>query len=570
MEITVPSPLDEGSYVLEFDLLREGKAWFKDGGSQTADIRLDVKKRDWPESTTAFSLEHDHTTRFRSSYPEIERLYRLIRLTLEENEVEFQGKAGPISGFSPGTDYPQIWLRDANTILPASRFFYDTRYLSSWLEEHLAFQQVTGSLYDWIDAQGGSDKNTTETDQEASAVQAAYQIYQVLGPDWLQKDIQGMTILQRLDRALGYILENRTGSVEDSTLISGAHTADWGDVDLVDSGEKAVYTDDRTFWTVDIYDQSMFYQACLFLSEMLDAAGNTDRSSFWDVTAQQLKEASQRLLWQPDKGFFRVHEHLTALKHEFAEEDIFAMGGNTQAILSGLATAEQARSIIETALERQKSFNISTISGTLLPPYPAGTFKHPLLANPFIYQNGAQWDWFGGKIIFAMFTQGFSRQAKSKLLEVIHKNLANGGFFEWDSRAGTGQGSDTFCGGAGSLALAVIQGYFGIMPKKGGYILEPRLAADSARINLYQPADNSFVAYTYDFDPKAQRITFRYNSNVSGEGIIRILSPWDSMPVSLNVTLSGKAIPFDTEKRGEDSYIVFRSGYDNRTVIVQR
>ncbi|MGM0467162.1 MAG: hypothetical protein ACQERH_12125, partial [Acidobacteriota bacterium] len=32
----VPSPMSEGTYILEFDLLREGIAWFEDYGSPTA------------------------------------------------------------------------------------------------------------------------------------------------------------------------------------------------------------------------------------------------------------------------------------------------------------------------------------------------------------------------------------------------------------------------------------------------------------------------------------------------------------------------------------------------------
>ena len=75
--------------------------------------------------------------------------------------------------------------------------------------------------------------------------------------------------------------------------------------------------------------------------------------------------------------------------------------------LSGLAEEEKSRRIILEALRRQEKFHISTISGTLLPPYPKKLFKHPLVDDPFEYQNGAQWDWFGARLIYAMFQQGF-------------------------------------------------------------------------------------------------------------------------------------------------------------------
>jgi len=570
MEITVVSPLEAGEYVLEFDLLREGQAWFKSGGSHTAEVILQVEQKEWPDSRIPFSLDYGKYTRFQASLPGVEKLYRLIRLTLEHNEVEFQGKATRVFGFSPGTDYPQIWLRDANTILPASRFFYDRRFLSSWIEEHLAFQTKDGGLNDWIDARGETDKNTTETDQETSAVQAAYQVYLLLGSDWLSQDIQGMSVLSRLERAMKYVLAHRSFVSDNAFLLTGAHTADWGDVDIVDTDGEAVYVDDRTHWTADIYDQSMFYQACLYLSEMLDATEASDKSIYWLAKAKQIERETNRLLWQKDKGFFRIHNHLSPLEHSFSEDDIFAMGGNTQAIIAGLANREQTESIIKTALERQATYNLSTISGTLLPPYPAGTFAHPMLDDPYEYQNGAQWDWFGGKLIYSMFESGFSREAKKKLVEVIHKNLKNRGFFEWDNREGVGLGSDLFSGSAGSLALAVIQGYFGVKPAKGRLSLAPKLGADSARIHVYQPADDSFVAYEYRFDPDAQTITFRYNSNIAGEGKIRLLSPWELTPETLKVTLGGKTIPYAIEKEREDVFIAFSSGFENKSVIIQR
>jgi len=114
-------------------------------------------------------------------------LQKLIRITLDNGAVEFQGRTGMVQGFTAGAGYPQVWLRDAATIIPASRFFYPDAFLVTWLEEHLAFQKADGGLEDWIDSQGKSDKNTVETDQEASAVQSAYQVFLLKGKGWLEK-----------------------------------------------------------------------------------------------------------------------------------------------------------------------------------------------------------------------------------------------------------------------------------------------------------------------------------------------------------------------------------------------
>jgi hypothetical protein len=573
MLITVRSPLDEGKYILEFDLLREGIAWFKDYGSRTSRVFLQVKEKRWPEDEYDLGLDYGKYTKFDSSLTELNTMLKLIRITLNHNEVEFEGKTGKIYGFSAGKDYPQIWLRDANTIIPASRHFYGKPYLCSWLEEHLAFQKENGSLEDWIDSRGTSDKNTTETDQEASAAQAAFQVYQLLGPQWLEKAVQGEKIISRLERALEFVLRSRL--IEKYGLLAGAHTADWGDVDMVDEDQKAVYVDERTHWTADIYDQSMFCLACQNLAEMFEVLGQREKSASWMRQSESIKRNTNKWLWQKDRGFYKVHLHLDSLRHDFDEENIFAMGGNTMAILSGIADAEKSRQIIEEALERQKSFGISTISGTLLPPYPKNFFKHPLVDDPFEYQNGGQWDWFGARLISAMFEQGFSRLAKEKLIEIFQKNLANRGFFEWDNKEGIGLGSDYYAGSAGSLGKAVFEGYLGINLGRDYLNLEPKIGKDSVKIHVYLPANDIFVAYEYAFEPSENKIILRYNSNFPKKGKIKVLSPWtelaknrEELKERLEVLIDGEKTEFWLEAKHKDLFVVFETDFARQAVEI--
>ncbi|MGD8540181.1 MAG: hypothetical protein PVI66_15825, partial [Candidatus Aminicenantes bacterium] len=231
MTIDIRSPLDKGKYIIEFDMVREGLAWFKDYDLPTAKASILVTEKRYSEDNYPLNLTYGKYTKFHSSVDILNKIYKLIRLTLNQNEVTFNGKTGNIHGFAAGSNYPQVWLRDANTIIPVSRYFYDGSYLSSWLEEHLAYQDEDGSLEDWIDSRGKSDKNTTATDQEASAVQAAYHISEILGDDWLRKTITGEKIIDKLEKALLYVLESRWN--EEYGLLTGAHTADWGDVDMV-------------------------------------------------------------------------------------------------------------------------------------------------------------------------------------------------------------------------------------------------------------------------------------------------------------------------------------------------
>lgn len=565
MDVAVISPLDSGKYILEFDIVREGISWFKDYGSQTAKVSLLVEKRPWPEDDYDLSLDYGKYTKFRTSLDTLNRIQKLIRLTLQHNEVSFTGKTGTVSGFSAGKDYPQIWLRDANTIIPASRYHYGLDFLSSWIEEHLSFQKKNGSLEDWIDSAGRSDKNTTETDQESSAVQAAYQIFELKGPEWLEKTIQGQAVIQRLERALLYVLDTRYD--KELGLLTGAHTADWGDVDMVDSDTRAIYTDSNTHWTADIYDQSMFYEACLQLARMFDALDLEEKRLFWEGKAELIKANTNKWLWQEDKGFYRVHRHLGSLAHDFDEQDMFASGGNTQAILSGLADTDQAARIIQEALNRQESFNISTLSASLLPPYPKNTFKHPMVDDPYEYQNGGQWDWFGGKLVYVMFEKGFSRLARAKLEEILEKNWANRGFFEWDTQEGVGQGGGYFCGSAGSLSKAVYEGLLGIKVGQQTVGLEPKLGKESAFVHVYLPAADKFIAYRYEFDEAEDSLRMEYSSSFTSQGRLKILNPWSS---DVMVTLDGKEVDFSLERRNKDEFIVVETDFRNHVVEVTK
>jgi len=376
----VKAPLEAGRYLLEFDLLREGLTWFKDRGSKTLRIPLDVAPRGWPEDRIPLSIEPGLYTKMDSSVPEFDSLMKLIRITLANSEVSFVGRTGRIDAFAAGAGYPQIWLRDANTILSASAYFYPAAFLHSWLDEHLALQKPDGSLWDWVDLKGITDSNTVASDQETSAVQAAFRVHQILGPSWPKAGMGGSPDVRRLERALEYLLQNRLD--EKHGLIMRAHTADWGDVDagLPDQGALDVVR--GTHWTAGIYDQAMFYEAALGLAAWLDAAGSKKEAAAWKDRAARIRRSADKWLWQEDKGFYLVHIHLDGLRHDFDESGIYAMGGNAQALISGLAGGPgsvKSRRIIEQALARRKDSGVATVSGTLLPPYPAGFFKHPIL-----------------------------------------------------------------------------------------------------------------------------------------------------------------------------------------------
>ncbi len=581
LTLKVKAPLDKGRYHLEPDLVREGTAWFKDYGARTKLAALAVKARPWPEFAEPLTLSYGTSTGFRSSRRELASLLKLIRITLNRNAVAFSGKTGTVSGFRAGSGYPQVWIRDAATILPSSRWFYDADDLTSWLEEHLAHQEESGSLRDWFDSRGVTDKNSVETDQESSAVQAAFHAAQLLGAPWLKKSVLGRTVLERLERALLYVLEDRFD--EDLGLVIGAHTIDWGDVEDADADRQAVYAGPSTRWTADIYDQAMFYRAALDLADMLkwammEAAGLKEKAMFWTVQAESSKKNVNARLWQPERGFYRVHIHLNpGFVHDFDEDGMFAMGGNVTAVLTGLADETQSSLILNKALELQKTFGLPTASGVLLPPYPAGAFKHPAVDEPFEYQNGGLWDWFGGKLVYALFENGFSRAAKDKLLEIVRKCVANGGLSEWDEPRGTPRGSDFFSGSAGSLGLALFRGYFGLKMSARETHLEPKLGGESAKVHAYLPAADLFLAYEHRVLADGKTLILDFNSNFSGTGRVKVLLPWmfiadesrEVGPEELEVTLDGQPTAFRKTRVLQDEFVIIHTDFKNHRLKIR-
>ncbi len=569
VSVRLIAPVTAGKYFLEFDLVLEGRGWFREYGSKTLVLPLEVKPVIFPEDGRSPALTSSPYTLFQTEIAEFNQLLRLIRLTLHHDEVKFQGKSGQVAGFMAGTGYPQVWVRDSATIIPASRLYYEKPFLVSWLEEILFFQDENGSLPDWVDASGRVDKNTTESDQETSAVQAAAAIVGALGEkegaDWLKKKIGRRRIIDRLDEALRFLLRFRTDPA--SGLITGAHTADWGDVESGEPDQQAIYADAKTCWTTDIYDQSMFYQAALDISYLWEVAGEAARGAFWREKAAAIKARTNQHLWQEDKGFYRVHRHVDSSSHDFPEEDIFAMGGNAQAILAGLATADQASRIIEEALRRQQSFGVSTISGSLLPPYPEGFFSHPMMDHAYEYQNGGQWDWFGGRLIAVMYELGFSEAATRCLLAIARKNNGRGGFYEWDTKDGHGRGSENYAGSAGALTLALVEGFLGLKVCQPAPVLSPRVGWGKARIQVYIPASGQFYAYDYSCE-KSGELHFRFNSDDPRPGAIRLLWPWGEK-ASAEVWFDGKKIEPQTTKIGHDFYLIIPTDFASHHLVAK-
>jgi hypothetical protein len=519
----------------------------------------------------AVDAGYSRQTAYATGDPALDGLQDFLRPTLEANGKQFAGREGPVKAFGAGERYPQVWLRDSATVIPLARYQYPAAQLTSWLEEHLANQAADGGLDDWIAAgpvsafardaprarevfRAGAtvlsaDKNTVEADQESSAVLGVCQAFRATGDRaWLRKPVGGVPLLDRADRALGFPLAKRFDAR--LGLVTSGFSADWGDVSPVHADQNAIYLDDGTPLVAGLYTNGLFVQAARCLGDLHESLGDAPGAQRWREAAAAVTAAANRHLWQGARGFYRMHLPLGATGLP-DDSSVFAGGGNATAILSGIAGPRLARRILAAAEERRRRFAVSTIAGTLLPPYRAGLFAHPAMREPWTYQNGGQWDWFGARLVLAAFQSGDSTRARRWLGELAAKAQRSGGLYEWHTREGEGRGSPKYAGSAGALAAAVFEGLFGVSLSADELSLTVRLGAEPGRIHLYQPATDTFVAYRYQ--PSERTLVLDYDSNHRQRGRVGLMVP--SGRRVLRVSLDAKPVPFRTRTVGRDVYV---------------
>lgn len=443
--------IHSGQYWVELDFVKEGKFWGSSRGWKTCRLELELKKLISPEFKNRYLK-----TRYHTANHYLNKEQYILRMTLRNCEIT---RGNRIWGFSPGSGYPQIWIRDTATLIGYAKHHYPFQIFKNMLELFFNHQKSSGEIPDWIDMSGRSDKNTVSTDQESSLVMAAHEIA-VEQPLWLKKKIKGKTILQRLEMALNWIWKYKRDPKWN--LIYSGLTADWGDVENSYPDQRATKLSDRSTLVFSIYTQAKYLQAIEKLLDIFAYLNKPDRAKLWRERRGVLRRQTRKHLYLEDRGYFIIHWCPSSDRYLNTEKEILAVGGNAEAILAGLMNPEQIRLFLKVLIKKRDALGLSNISFTLLPPYPKGFFPHPALSLPWHYQNGGQWDWIGGRLIKALFLFGFRDQARAFLMEIVKKNLKNHGIFEWEDRRGKPHWSSLFySGAAGVIGEAILKGYFG-------------------------------------------------------------------------------------------------------------
>ena len=396
-----------------------------------------------------------------------------LKVEIENNtDIEFvKAKALEIvkTGFNAGDGYGEVWIRDYNTFIELSGEVYDKQILKENLLVFFRMQGEDGNIIDGfipkekaVKSEGGYDyifselepgyaghKNTVETDQESSLVQAVYKYLKISGDkEFLNEMLGGRTIASRLESSLLFLINHRFN--DQYGLIWGATTADWGDVQP--EHDWGVFLTDDTHYSIDIYDNAMFLIA---IANFVDMA--PQYSPRWKPISDSIRHNCRKHLWDSQKGKFIPHIYLdgSPFPEGFNENEIYYHGGTAVAIEADLLTPEEIKISLEKMIANVEASGAGSIGLTMYPPYPEGFFKNKGM-YPYGYQNGGDWTWFGGRMIQQLIRSGMLTEAYEQLVPMLERVRVNKGFYEWYTVDNKPEGSGTFRGEAGVLYKAII------------------------------------------------------------------------------------------------------------------
>lgn len=396
----------------------------------------------------------------------------LARLILQDERMDEVARMGHEllrSGMNAGSGYREVWIRDLNTFIRPLLDVAPRRPVREALLVFFHFQGEDGNIVDGFAPKKKkrigykprftagkphlqAHKNTVETDQESSLVQAVCRyIRKTADTSILDEVVRGIPVRLRLEMALEYPLKHRYS--KEHSLIWGATTADWGDIQP--EHEWGVEFDENSHRAIDIYDNALLIAAIGEYSETV-CAGDTARKDKWAEYRESLRRSAREHLWDDAAMKFIPHIYLegSPFSRGFDENKIFYHGGTAVAIEAGLLKRDEIAASYRRMRENMRRSGAATIGLTLYPPYSDGLFKNRAMA-PYSYQNGGDWTWFGARMVRQLARNGFIEESYRELEPLMERALKHRGFFEWWTLGNQPRGSRRFRGSAGVLIEAI-------------------------------------------------------------------------------------------------------------------
>jgi len=403
-----------------------------------------------------------------ASQMKIKSLKEQIRNNEDYDKVEQMALGILKTGFNAGDGYNQVWARDLNTFIKYSCRVLTHETVRDALLQFFYFQGFDGNMVDGYEQVPDGyiadnygvykrydmpgyvfHKNTVETDQETSLIQAVYKYINETGDnDFLNEYVNGMTVINRMEKMLDFLMKQKFNS--EYGLIWGAATADWGDVQPVH--KWGVKLDDLSIPSIDIYDNAMMLIA---LDNFINLCNDPATESKWLQVYDEIKNNTRKYLWDSEKSKFIPHIYIRCEEFEGVDEsDIYYHGGTIVAIEAGLLSKDEVSISLQKMRDNVEAAGAQSVGLTMYPAYPDGSFENKGM-GAYQYQNGGDWTWFGARLIPQLVKMGFIEEAITELEPFISRAIDNNGFFEWYTINGEPKGSGVFRGSAGVLLEAI-------------------------------------------------------------------------------------------------------------------
>lgn len=483
--------------------------------------------------------------------PAISGMPSRIRATLAATSRELPWHGRTIKGNSAGALYAPIFVRDMATIQPVLPYYFPRAFMQTPAEGFLAsqdrFAAADGAVAATLNVPGDVDKATVVSDEESSAVHAAYAYYRAFGgPDWLVSEVDGRRVIDRLGDALHYLWAKRRWG--DGSLLFRGHTTDWGDVKRRAGPEPTDLAPDDEL-TLSPFDQAWHFRALHDYAAMLDAVGQGADAEIQRGRAAQVRTETHARLWQADRGHYRVHAHATPWTDPFDEDAVIPIG-SVLSIYAGIASPEQVAPIFEAAARAEAAAGTDRAGLTLSPAYPDDFFQSRRMAGGE-YQNGAVWDWWGGLQIVSEFEHGHAERAIGHLDAAARAWESADGVHEWfHIPSQSGQGSSQFAGAAGTMAQAVIRGLFGVEVATDNYRVTCRLGARSGGLRAVRP-EGGAIEVVQTVEPASVALDIRADTGAHGLAALRLPTGWDNVQAFVD----GHAVESTRWQAGNDTYL---------------
>lgn len=372
------------------------------------------------------------------------------------------------SGFNAGDGYEEVWIRDYNTFINLATLVHPHEQIKDQLLLFFKLQGTDGNIADGFVKKsslknGISDyytmtsllapdhaahKNTVETDQETSLIQAVSKYIKASQDTaFLSTKVGNSTVKDKMGDALQFLMNERYNTTYG--LLWGATTVDWGDVQP--EHDWGVHLDENSHIALDIYDNAMFLIALDNYMELVP-----EKASHWQPIRDNIASNTMKHLWDEKNQKFIPHIYINGspFASDFDENQIYYHGGTAIAIEANLLSKEQIKIALDKMVKNVKDTGAATIGLTIYPTYPAGSFKNKGM-YPYGYQNGGDWTWFGGRMIQQLVKNGYEKEAYEQMKPMLDRVIKNKGFYEWYTKDNQPEGSGTFRGEAGVLYDAI-------------------------------------------------------------------------------------------------------------------